>query len=223
LLGAIMLKLLLAFALVCCTVAGKQSDMVEVTDDNLDEMLFERDWLFFNCLAPEHEQCRRLAPTMQKVATELKARNVGVGFIDASMWPDVAGRFRLIDKLNFLNSLPFGPALALVPNQTLHQWPYRFKGSQDPTVEDIVQFATTEVEDKLAKPIFPAAEWHVKIVWRIVRWILDINSFTIPSVVVFLLAGLIFGMSCGCVIGATLRQQELNQEQAARIKADKSD
>jgi len=69
------------------------SDVVVLTDANFDDFISKGDWLL-EFYAPWCAHCKRLAPTYEKLATELKGK-VNVGKIDCTEQTSLARRFEI--------------------------------------------------------------------------------------------------------------------------------
>jgi len=73
------------------TTAEADNDVVVLTSENIDEHLSSGDWMI-KFYAPWCGHCKRLAPTWEKLATELKGK-VNVGKVDASIYRALGARY----------------------------------------------------------------------------------------------------------------------------------
>eukprot|EP01090_Pellita_catalonica_P002895 TRINITY_DN12516_c0_g1_i1.p1 TRINITY_DN12516_c0_g1~~TRINITY_DN12516_c0_g1_i1.p1 ORF type:complete len:213 (-),score=19.36 TRINITY_DN12516_c0_g1_i1:15-653(-) len=81
--------------LLCVVVSASASDVVEITDKNYQSELYnnrEKPWLIY-IYAPWCGHCKKLAPTWEQLATNLKGR-VNVGKIDGTANKAIAKEYK---------------------------------------------------------------------------------------------------------------------------------
>jgi protein disulfide-isomerase-like protein len=121
-----------------CIADDEPSDVVILTEANFDEKIKEGTWLL-EFYAPWCGHCKKLVPTYEKVATELKGK-VNVGKVDCTVEKSIGSRFGIRGF----------PTLKLLADGQL----YDYKG--DRSQAHLVSFSTGDYSKETPSPV-PAA------------------------------------------------------------------
>jgi len=117
-------------------VAAEGSDVLILTDANFEKLLSSGGNILLEFYAPWCGHCKKLGPTYEKVATELKGK-VKVGKIDCTVETGLAKRFGIKGY----------PTIKYLHDATIRE----YKG--DRSLEDLVSFVTSGYIEVEASPI----------------------------------------------------------------------
>jgi len=113
----------------------EHSDVVVLTESNFEQLTSEGIW-FVEFYAPWCGHCKKLAPTWEQLATQLKGK-VHVGKVDCTVESNLARQFGIRGF----------PTLKMIAEGDLRE----FKGER--TLEGLAKFATGGYEDFAATPV----------------------------------------------------------------------
>jgi len=177
-------------------VAAEGSDVVVVTEANLETLLAAKGHsLYLDFYAPWCGHCKKLAPTYEKVATELKGKVV-VGKVDCTVETGLSKRFGIkgYPTIKFLNA-----------GNT-----YEYKG--DRTLEDMVAFAETGFTkaESTATPEKPTP--LEKVLDQVMDAVKSVERAIKDKVWIVLAGVLVFGIIVGKVLFSKTIVKELKRD-----------